>query len=112
MIMCFVSVERRNFIKKQFSGSISNGQPGLANRRKRYGSGGRECNVVVADNRHIVGHSQSSGDKPLQKSNSQQVIRCKYRSRPLIAGHENYLFCRPDARFDIEMRRRYRQQLG
>jgi hypothetical protein len=31
MIMCFVAVERRNFIKEQLSRSISNGQPGLPN---------------------------------------------------------------------------------
>jgi hypothetical protein len=31
MIMSCVAVERRNFVEKQFSRSISNGQPGLPN---------------------------------------------------------------------------------
>ncbi len=71
VLMGNIAVDRLNFLEEQLGRPIANCQPGLTNRGQWYGSRSRKCNVIVADNRHIVRHPQSGSHKTLQQSNRQ-----------------------------------------
>ena len=66
-----IAVGGLNFLEQQLGSPVTNSQPGLTNRRQRYGSRRSKRNVVVADNRHIVRHSQSCSDKALEHADRQ-----------------------------------------
>jgi len=66
-----IAVDRLNFLEKQRGRPITNCHPGLTDRGEWYCSRRRKRYVVVADNRHIVRHSESGSHKTLQQANGQ-----------------------------------------
>jgi hypothetical protein len=98
------AVSRLNLLEEQLGRPVANSQPGLTNRGQWYGSRRRKCNVVIADNCHVVRHPQSSSHKTLQHTDRQEVIRREYRGWPVRAGHGDYLFRGSDACINVQMR--------
>jgi hypothetical protein len=104
MLVTNFAVGCLDFFKEQLSRPIANGKPRLADRGQRDSSRRGKCNVVVADNRHIVWYPHSSRHEALQQTDCKQVICPKYRGRSLRAGHSGYFLRSSNARVHVKMR--------
>src|SRR6478672_8318161 len=70
-----------DLVEEQLGSGTPQRLPRLANRREGYGRAGSEGDVVVADDREVLGDPLAGGDDLLQQSERDEVVGAEDRAR-------------------------------
>ena len=71
-------------VDDQLGGAAAELVAGLADRGERDGGGAGEVDVVVADDRQVVGYPEAGADHLLEQAEGEQVVGAERRGRALL----------------------------
>src|SRR4051794_33957865 len=74
-------------VQQQLGRGPAEPAPWLAHRGQRHGRGGREVDVVVADDREVVRNPEAESDAALEDTEGEQVVGAEDRGGPARGPH-------------------------